>query len=262
MANPQCENGYTKLANEIIEALYQRPLSGHEFRMLFLIIRKTYGFNKTEDNVSLSQMMKALSLSKTRCSQVINKLQLQKIVTVTENINGIGKKYKLNKNYEHWTTVHECVNGYRKMKSTVTLLRNEPLQKTVSTKETITKETITKEKVNDFYLPEVIKKETWEAYLEMRKTIKKPATKHAQNLIIKKLLKMEDDPNLILEQSIENSYQGVFPLKTGGTSGTNTNRGNRNQKVYSEQDRLADEINAEYYRRKAAETADNSSGNT
>lgn len=52
-------------------------------------------------------------------------------------------------------------------------------------------------------------------------------------------------------------------LSQGVTNaGTNSNRGNWNQKVLSEQDRLADEINAEYYRRKAAEAADNPTGNT
>lgn len=52
-------------------------------------------------------------------------------------------------------------------------------------------------------------------------------------------------------------------INTGANNaGTNTNRGNGNQKLYSEQDRLADEINAEYYRRKAIETADNPTGNT
>lgn len=77
--------------------------------------------------------------------------------------------------------------------------------------------------ISDFILPEKIKKETWDAYLEMRKVIKKPATEHAKKLIIKKLLSMTDDPNLVLEQSIQNSYQGVFPLKTGGNNG-NQNR--------------------------------------
>lgn len=79
-----------------------------------------------------------------------------------------------------------------------------------------TKETI-------FILSEKIKKETWDAYLEMRKAIKKPATEHAKKLIINKLLSMTDDPNAVLEQSIANSYQGVFPLK-GGNNGTGTNQ--------------------------------------
>jgi phage replication O-like protein O len=146
MANPQKEEGYTAIANEIIEAIYKTRLSGHEFRMVFLIIRKTYGFNKVEDAIALSQMQKALSLSKTRCSQVINGLQLKKIVTVTENINGIGKKYKFNKNFEQWNTVTKKCNRYGKVKSTVTEKCNRPLHKSVSTKDTLTKDTLTKDK--------------------------------------------------------------------------------------------------------------------
>ena len=73
--------------------------------------------------------------------------------------------------------------------------------------------------IGNFILPEKIKPEIWEAYLEMRKVIKKPATRHAQNLIIKKLSSMKDDPNLILEQSIEGSWQNIYELKTGGNSG-------------------------------------------
>jgi len=146
MANPQKEYGYTAIANEILDEILKRPFSGHEFRMLFLIIRKTYGFNKTEDSISLSQMMKSLGLSRVRCSQVINRLQLQKIVTVTEYINGIVKKYKFNKNFEQWCSVTKKCNSYRKVKSTVTLLRNQPLQKSERTKDNITKDTITKDK--------------------------------------------------------------------------------------------------------------------
>jgi len=65
-------------------------------------------------------------------------------------------------------------------------------------------------------LPEKVKQETWDAYLEMRKSIRKPANLYAQRLIIKKLLKMGGDMNAILEQSIMNSWQGVFELKEGG----------------------------------------------
>lgn len=65
-------------------------------------------------------------------------------------------------------------------------------------------------------LPEKVKQETWNAYLEMRRSIRKPANLYAQRLIIKKLLKMGGDMNAILEQSIMNSWQGVFELKEGG----------------------------------------------
>lgn len=158
MANPQKEKGYTPIANEIMEALYRAEMSGQEFRLTLLILRKTYGFQKGEDMVSLSQMMAETGMTKTRCSQIINLLQLQKIVTVTENCNGICKKYKFNKDFDTWDTVTEKCNRIKKMKSTVTQKCNPPLQKSVTTKETLTKERLQKKIYTDEFLI------FWEAY--------------------------------------------------------------------------------------------------
>jgi len=119
MANPQIENGFTKIANELLDALIASNISGQDFKIALLIIRKTYGFNKHEDAVSLSQMMQATGMGKIRCSQVVTRLQLMKILTVTENINGIGKKYKFNKDFEKWDTVKKNINRYQKVKPTV-----------------------------------------------------------------------------------------------------------------------------------------------
>lgn len=57
----------------------------------------------------------------------------------------------------------------------------------------------------------------WPYYLEMRKLIKKPATQKAQGGIVEKLEKLAPGDNQkqiqIIQQSIDNSWQGVFPLK-------------------------------------------------
>lgn len=64
-------------------------------------------------------------------------------------------------------------------------------------------------------------------FRKMRKAIKKPLTDEAEKLIIQKLKKLAPDNESlqieILEQSIMNSYQGVFPLneKTIQTKQTN-----------------------------------------
>lgn len=54
------------------------------------------------------------------------------------------------------------------------------------------------------------------AFKDMRKTIKKPLTDHALKLLLNKLDKLEDSDSgkiAVLEQSIMNSWQGVFELK-------------------------------------------------
>lgn len=72
-----------------------------------------------------------------------------------------------------------------------------------------------KEKIGAF--PEA----TWEAFLAMRKKLKKPATPEAQVLILNKLSKFKSsghDPKRVLENSIEGSWQGVFEPKSDQAS--------------------------------------------
>lgn len=69
---------------------------------------------------------------------------------------------------------------------------------------------------NEITIPEHLK-EIWPSFIEMRKTLRKPPTIRAQLLLIKKLQSLSplpDEQIKIVEQSIANSYQGVFPLKT------------------------------------------------
>lgn len=59
-------------------------------------------------------------------------------------------------------------------------------------------------------------KTTLKEFIKMRKSIKKPLTEYGLELIIKKLNKMSvnvDEQVQILEQSIENCWQGLFEVK-------------------------------------------------
>lgn len=66
-------------------------------------------------------------------------------------------------------------------------------------------------------LPSWIPQETWDAFVEMRrKTLKKPPTDFALNLILRELFKLRDqghDPLACLEQSIVNAWADVYALK-------------------------------------------------
>jgi hypothetical protein len=67
-----------------------------------------------------------------------------------------------------------------------------------------------------FSLPDWIPEKTWCDYLAMRKKIRKPATDEAIKLAVETLKRLRasgDDPRLVLEQSILNSWQGLFELK-------------------------------------------------
>ena len=60
------------------------------------------------------------------------------------------------------------------------------------------------------------KRDAVDEYIKMRKFIKKPMTDHALELALNNLDKLassEEEQIAILEQSISNSWQGLFPLK-------------------------------------------------
>lgn len=68
-----------------------------------------------------------------------------------------------------------------------------------------------------FVIPEDIDTDLWQDFLGMRRSIRKPATDRAQWLILGKLRNMEkegQDVAAMLRQSIRNSWQDVFPVKT------------------------------------------------
>lgn len=133
MASPQLEDGYTKIANELFEALCRVQLSGHEWSYVMAVMRKTYGYNKKEDWVTNTQIAQMTGLRKERVSEAKRRLLEKKIVTENRN------KISLNKNYEEWLELRKTVTP-------VTENRNKKLRKTVSTKEK--KETIQKTVVN------------------------------------------------------------------------------------------------------------------
>ena len=131
MASPQLQDGYTRIANELLEALCYLHLSGNEWSFIHALIRKTYGYNKKEDWITNTQIMEATGLVKERVSEAKKKLLARGVITENRN------KISLNKNYEAWGELRKSV-------TIVTEKRNSELRKSVTTidsKETVTKDT-------------------------------------------------------------------------------------------------------------------------
>lgn len=81
------------------------------------------------------------------------------------------------------------------------------------------------EKRVDF--PDWIPLQTWNAFEQMRKRIKKPLTDEATKRIVARLEKWRSEGQSveeILSMSIENEWQGLWPIeKTGGSNGNGKN---------------------------------------
>jgi phage replication O-like protein O len=96
MANPQLENGYTKIANELLEAICRIRLSDYEHRVVLMVIRKTYGYNKKEDWISLKQLSEETEIKLPHISRTIKKLLNRNIIAKQK------RKVSIQKDYEKW----------------------------------------------------------------------------------------------------------------------------------------------------------------
>lgn len=145
MANPQKENGYVAIATEIMEALSRTRIPGEVRQIVDTTIRKTYGFNKKHDAISLSQFCISTGMRKCDVCRAINKAVSMNIVKIiSKKANGIGNIYSINKDFDTWKPLAKKQRGVAKKQMTICKKANNRLQKS-NIQKTVTKDTITKD---------------------------------------------------------------------------------------------------------------------
>ncbi|MCK6470063.1 MAG: replication protein [Candidatus Brocadia sinica] len=112
MASPQCEDGYTKVANELLEALARIRIPGEARQVLDVIFRKTYGFSKKEDAISLSQFCLATGILKPNVCASLK--QLREMNLIIQKDNGIANIYSINKDYTSWKPLSKKITTLSK----------------------------------------------------------------------------------------------------------------------------------------------------
>ena len=172
MASPQLEDGLTGIANEIVEALMMVNLSAYESRVLWFLFRKTYGWKKKTDWITLSQFSTCLKLDRRLIHRAIKALSSKKMIVI-ERDDGERIRYGFQKDYEKWD-VNACKvshskkhhnnqddalnlssKGMMSSKGMTTVIERDD---ELSSKGIPTKETITKEKIYSLSHEEIIQK--------------------------------------------------------------------------------------------------------
>ena len=140
MANPQTENGHIDIANEIAERLCRLNLSPYQWRVLWAIWRKTYGWHKKGDKVAQTQLVELTGLAKPHLNRALHQLVAANLVIK------LGKYLAFQKDYDHWKVTSRD-NLPQKLPAEVTEVTSRgnkklPVEVTSTTKEK--KETIQK----------------------------------------------------------------------------------------------------------------------
>lgn len=100
MRTPQTEDGYTRIANELLEAFSTLDASGSAWRVFMVVLRKTYGFHKKEDAISLTQFESMSKLNHRSVCRGLNELIQSRIIEVRKN--GYINVYRVQKDYSLW----------------------------------------------------------------------------------------------------------------------------------------------------------------
>jgi phage replication O-like protein O len=101
----QIEGGeYTRIHNAILETLSYARISGSEFHCVMFLFRKTYGWGKKDDRISLSQWADATKTKRPHVLAALNKLIKRKIIYKT-GIKGQIPSYGFNKYIEEWEDI-------------------------------------------------------------------------------------------------------------------------------------------------------------
>ena len=101
------DNGFTKIPNRLFDAILAYGFTETQLHVVLYIIRKTEGWNKPSDVISIAKMGKDIRKRRQHLSSVIADLEKMNVITVERSTN-------------HWKSSSMCVNDPDDWEITVT----------------------------------------------------------------------------------------------------------------------------------------------
>ncbi len=227
------DDGYTRITNELLEAVMLAGLSQHQLLVFMAVMRKTYGFNKKADWVSNDQLSALTGILPHKCSAAKSALVKRGVFTQ------IGRTVGINKAVSEWVKLPKSGNENKVYLKEVNLpvsgkkclpeSGNDTYPNQVNTKDKHTKDN--KDNINNppkspravsfdasaVKLPDWLSAEIWSSWVAYRRDLKKPI-KSQQT--VTQAIKLLDrcrlngyTPDEIINQSIANGWQGLFEPK-------------------------------------------------
>jgi phage replication O-like protein O len=185
---------YTQLNNDFISEMHK--FSGNAVKVFIAISRKTIGWHKISDRISHSQLKELTGIK--------HHVTLMKAI---KELEGFVKQRDSKFGYVYDLAMSDNSMAMSE-NDTVTMSKID------TTKDTV-KETNKEKKID---MPEKLNckefLDTWDKWIDYRKSIKKKMTHHTIELQLKKLEKMGQSLAILsLNNSMENGYTGIFEPK-------------------------------------------------
>ena len=222
------EKGWFWVENDLIDNEILLPME----RLLYMVLARHSDNETGESFPSIETLCKKTGVKDKRT--IVNHLRNLEnfgLISIVKQL-GYANKYYLNNIHKELVTknVPSTKNDTGVVTKNVPLTR---LNKKTNKKDPIKKETTFDIMIKEFTENEELKTTIYD-FIKMRKAIKKPLTDKALKLIFNKINKIsvnEEKQIDILNQSILNSWQGIFEIKED-------NNFNKNNKKISDEESI------------------------
>lgn len=222
------DDGYTRFANELLEAIASADLTARQLKVMLAYVRKTYGFNKKTDRIADEQIAQLTGLSRQNVNKAKKELISMNCLFMDGNQIGVNSEvsaWQFSKCLQVGNFVSNLETKNVSKLETLNVSKLETHKRhSLKTKENINKPPISPKKVSQKFdpleteLPDWLSAETWLSWVTYRKEIGK-SIKSKQSVtqainVLSRSLEKGYTPEEIINQSIASGWQGIFEPKT------------------------------------------------
>ncbi|HGU6944212.1 TPA: replication protein [Escherichia coli] len=222
------DDGYTRFANELLEAIASADLTARQLKVMLAYVRKTYGFNKKTDRIADEQIAQLTGLSRQNVNKAKKELISMNCLFMDGNQIGVNSEvsaWQFSKCLQVSNFVSKLETKDVSKLETLNVSKLETHKRhSLKTKENINKPPISPKKNSQKFdpleteLPDWLSAETWLSWVTYRKEIGK-SIKSKQSVtqainVLSRSLEKGYTPEEIINQSIASGWQGIFEPKT------------------------------------------------
>jgi|GEM_PF-2586325 len=204
---------FTQIPNVLLDEVLP-DLSKGELKVLLYIARKTYGFHKVKDKISLSQLENGVAgydkgTGLNRETVIISVDRLEKINLIIVDRSKQINEYEINLSFTSRGNKLVGLTDQTSRKNHTKLVGKTDTQKKRNKKQ---KKGFSFQEL-DVSIQYWLNDKSWNDWMEYRKEIGKQLTERSVNLQIKLLSENKKDHAKIIERSITNGWTGLFADK-------------------------------------------------
>jgi len=192
----QKENGFTQIANELLEVVPQFGFNGTQLRIIMIVWRYTYGFKRKEHEIAISFIVKATGITKRQIQKEISNLIEQNVLTEVKKATfNQSRIIAFNKDYRSWS-IGSQVNNSTPPNKKAQMNDSGIQQVNDSTPQQVNDSTPKKERTKDNY-KEIQSQEIFDYYISkniiqhkkfdsgMKNKVKNAIKKHGYDELVK-----------------------------------------------------------------------------